>query len=298
MKFISKLKNHYNNIPIPPELGLKVACALKQAPPPKRIKYGLRWAIGVASCIVCIFGMFVAFLNTSPAFAQTMQDIPILKNVAQVCTFREYQFHEETYEADVKIPALVGLNNPDLEKFLNEELSHNAQEFITQFEQDVADLKAAYGEDAAHINIISDYQVTCNNDTALSFTVMMYYGAGSSNTTYHTYTIDQKTGQLLTLSDLFLEDSNFTEVLYQNIVQQMEQQMAQDSSLTYWIGENENGFSFKELDENHSFYLNEENQLVIPFDKYEVAPGYMGTPHFEISTESIASILKPDSILS
>ena len=41
------------------------------------------------------------------------------------------------------------------------------------------------------------------------------------------------------------------------------------------------------------FYFNKENDLVIPFDKYEVAPGYMGTSEFVVDKDLIMKFLHP-----
>lgn len=42
---------------------------------------------------------------------------------------------------------------------------------------------------------------------------------------------------------------------------------------------------------NQNFYINEEVKFVISFDKYEVAPGYMGVQEFVVPTEAITDIL-------
>ena len=43
---------------------------------------------------------------------------------------------------------------------------------------------------------------------------------------------------------------------------------------------------------NENFYISEEGTLTLVFDKYEIAPGYMGSVEFEIPTEVIADIVK------
>ena len=39
---------------------------------------------------------------------------------------------------------------------------------------------------------------------------------------------------------------------------------------------------FTELSPDAKFYINGEGNVVIVFDEYEIAPGYMGFPEFEI----------------
>ena len=47
---------------------------------------------------------------------------------------------------------------------------------------------------------------------------------------------------------------------------------------------------FKKIAENQDFYINSNNDLVICFDEYEVAPGYMGPVEFVIPKEIVNSL--------
>lgn len=49
---------------------------------------------------------------------------------------------------------------------------------------------------------------------------------------------------------------------------------------------------FEAIKEDQNFYLNEEGQIVICFDEYEVAPGYMGLVEFAVDEEAVADIRK------
>lgn len=44
---------------------------------------------------------------------------------------------------------------------------------------------------------------------------------------------------------------------------------------------------FKKIKPNQNFYINKQHPLVIAFDKYEVAQGYMGLVEFKILTKLI-----------
>ena len=50
--------------------------------------------------------------------------------------------------------------------------------------------------------------------------------------------------------------------------------------------------TFKAITDETSFYLNEQDEIVIAFDEYEVAPGYMGCVEFVIPGEVTAGIRK------
>lgn len=90
-------------------------------------------------------------------------------------------------------------------------------------------------------------------------------------------------GKIVTLADLF-QDPAFYEEAEQDIRQKMKARMENNESEIYWVDDG----MFKDclkIGRTHHFFWNEDGELVIPFDKYEVAPGYMGTPEFTVSRE-------------
>ena len=49
---------------------------------------------------------------------------------------------------------------------------------------------------------------------------------------------------------------------------------------------------FTEIDANQKFYINSDGNIVIGFEKYEVAPGAAGNPEFEIPAHIVEGIRK------
>ena len=45
---------------------------------------------------------------------------------------------------------------------------------------------------------------------------------------------------------------------------------------------------FESIDEDQTFYLNQAGNAVVVFEKYEIAPGYMGMQEFEIPLPTAA----------
>lgn len=74
----------------------------------------------------------------------------------------------------------------------------------------------------------------------------------------------------------------------------MNEIMTKDSNKIDWVENAEIGQDLVTPDGKHNFYRNKDGNLVIVFDKYEVAPGSMGTPEFVIKKEDISNILKPE----
>ena len=97
----------------------------------------------------------------------------------------------------------------------------------------------------------------------------------------------------VTLEDLFVEGSDYISAISENIKTQMQEQMAADEGVIYFLDNDDMPeFNFQGITEQTNFYFNEKDELVIAFDEYEVAPGSMGAPEFVIPQEVTAAILK------
>lgn len=116
---------------------------------------------------------------------------------------------------------------------------------------------------------------------------------GSGNTYYEYYHVDRRTGKIVKLEDLFDGDA-YRPVIEENIREQMRRQMEEDENVAYFIKMESFGKDFVEVDEDHNFYFNAQGELVIPFDKYEIAPGSMGCPEFTIPTDLIRGEIREE----
>lgn len=282
-----ELKNEYMNINIPDELQLTVQNALEEGKRmSKRRNSWIKWA-GIAAVMVLVF---TASCNMNPAAARALSDIPIVKNIISVLTFREYQVNDDTFHADIKTPAVIGLDNHVLQDSLNAKYLKENQELYKEFISDMGDIKAI-GE--GHLGVESGYEIKTDNDKILSISRWVVNTVGSSSTTKKFDTIDKQREILITLPSLF-QDNSYIEVISENIKQQMREQMKNDSDKTYWVtGTDQELFMepFTSIARDQSFYINNDGKLVISFDKYEVAPGYMGVVEFIIPTEVISDLL-------
>ena len=74
----------------------------------------------------------------------------------------------------------------------------------------------------------------------------------------------------------------------------MKRETELDSNKVYWFDESIIGEDYVAVDSEHNFYFTENRDIVIVFDKYEVAPGYMGTPEFTVNRELFKDLIKPE----
>lgn len=290
-KNLQELKKEYNEIPIPDELDFIVRKAFKDSgvyKPRKKTIYK-RLRVTAASLALSI-GVLTVGINSSPAFADKLSEIPVVDSIVKVLTFKEYNIDEDKYKADIKIPSIEGLENKALEDSLNEKYLSENKKLYEEFISDMEDLKEI---DGGHLGVESGYVVKTDNDNILSIGRYVVNTVGSSSTTFEYDTIDKKNEILITLPSLF-KDNKYIEIISENIKEQMREQMKIDSKKNYWIAdENGNGNMdiFKEISENQNFYINDQSQLVISFNKYEVAPGYMGIVEFIIPTDILSDTL-------
>ncbi|PFH87189.1 anti-sigma factor [Bacillus sp. AFS088145] len=234
--------------------------------------------------------LFVLSINTSSTFAKTLSNVPILGNVVNVLTFTEYTVDEPTYKADLKVPAVNNLKNKDLEQSLNKKYLEENKKLYDQFMKETESVKKDSG---AHLGIDSGYEVKTDNEDILSIERYVVNTAASSSTTMRFDTIDKKKEILLSLPILF-KDNSYVKIISENIKEQMKEQMKKDESKVYWIPQANLDYSidpFVTIKDNQNFYINKDHKLVISFDKYEVAPGYMGVVEFTIPTDVLSKVL-------
>jgi hypothetical protein len=281
-KKLEKLRSDYKNVPIPDNLDIIVKKAIKRS---IQKRFPLKSITGFFTA-----ALIVLSINTSSTFAKTLSNVPIIGNVVNVLTFTEYTVDEPTYKANLKVPAVNNLKNKDLEQSLNKKYLEENKKLYNQFMKETESVKKDSG---AHLGIDSGYEVKTDNEDILSIERYVVNTAASSSTTMKFDTIDKKKEILLSLPILF-KDKSYVKIISENIKEQMIDQMKKDESKVYWIPEANLDYSidpFVSIKDNQNFYINNDHKLVISFDKYEVAPGYMGIVEFTIPTDVLSKVI-------
>ena len=289
-KNLEKLKKDYLETPIPDELDFVVRKALKQGRIKMTKKNNMKKIVATAASIAVLTVGATIGINTNPALAESLSKVPVVGSIVKVLSFEEFKVEEDTYHADIKVPQIDGLENKELESSLNKKYMKENKKLYDDFMKEVKELKEAGG---GHLGVDSGYIVKTDNDDILSIGRYVVNTVASSSTVIKYDTIDKKNEILITLPSLFKDDS-YIEIISENIKEQMLENNKRDEYNIYWvhgIEEMENMELFERISDTQNFYINEENKLVISFDKYEVAPGYMGVVEFVIPTEVLSDIL-------
>ena len=284
MKNFNKAKSEYESIFAPESFKKRISAI-------SRLEKVKKAVLKVAATAACLAAVFVAALNISPRFAYAMSDIPVIKEVVSVVTFGKYEHKENGYEAKIVTPKIEGLLDKELENKLNSEFKENANSIIAAYESDVKELKKEFGEETVHMAIESNYEVKTDNDKILALDVYIFTAAGSSNTKHSFYNIDKTSGKLLSLSDMFKKGADYITPISEYITSEMRRMNKEEDGL-FWIGDEQEFFEgFKKIKPDQNFYINNDGQIVICFDKYEVSAGAQGCPEFVIPNDIIKNIL-------
>lgn len=290
-KNMQKLKEDYLNTPIPKSLGFIVDKTLKERRIKMKKQKNIRNVLITLTSTAAVFTLVAVGVNTSPAIADSLGDIPIIKSIIKVLSFKEYRVDEDNYSGDIVVPEIEGLENKNLQDVLNEKYVKENKELYNKFIDEIEQLKASGG---GHLGVDSGYVVKTDTDEIFSIARYISTTAASSDMEMKYDTISKKDNVLVTLPSLF-KDDRYVMNISKYIKEQMIEHNEEDKEKVYWIKEIEGSEDlleyFKEISPNQSFYINKDGKLVISFDKYEVAPGYMGVVEFIIPTEIISDVL-------
>lgn len=284
MKKIEQLKKSYKEVEIPPELEDVVNMSIRQAKRRKRspLKH---WTIGVAAASA----LFIGSINISPAMANAFANIPVLGSIVEVLTVQQLTIEEENYQAELNTPAIQGLENEELQTILNEKYLEENKALFEKFEQEMAEMKQ---NGNGHLGVNTIYEVKTDTEQIFSLARYEVHTNASSSTSLKYDTIDKQRNILITLPSLF-KDDQYIEVISSYIAKEMQRQMEADQTTSYFLDDEFTG-DFEQIKPNQNFYITADHKLVISFDQYEVAPGYMGVVTFIIPSELLTDLLVND----
>lgn len=278
---IHELRTEYQEIPVPPEARERLLAGIRQAkaetageasisrkPAFTLYPFLKRTGMGAAAAMITI----TVLTNLNPSMASAMEKLPLIGPIARVVTFRTYENTTNQFEAHIQVPQISGSEIP-----ANQSIQEYADQLIALYE---AELQASDGQ--GNYALESSYQVVTDTDQYLSLRINTTQTMASGAQFVKIFTIYKPTGQVISLKELLEGSEDKLTAVSDHIKEQMVQQMAEDDSKVYFYKSDMPETDFKGLTGDESFYFNHKGQLVIAFDEYQVAPGYMGAVEFTI----------------
>lgn len=174
--------------------------------------------------------------------------------------------------AKIYYPQVIGLNNKNIEHFINETIFNLVNYLVQQqYEQQGTN---------AFIEMIGTFEIKTNERNILSLSLANYayaYEHAHGLTLMKSLTFNIQTGKQYELADLFKQGSNYVEVLSKKIHEQISER---DIPILN---------DFSTISPNQDFYIADKS-LVIYFQLYEITPYYIGIPMFPISVYTLENI--------
>ncbi|RGQ64320.1 RsiV family protein [Enterocloster bolteae] len=296
MRQIEDARKRYEEIPIPAELSGRVRAAIvrseekrksqRQRIPTVRIRRKHRiWGTcaGMAAALVLVF---TTALNTNTAFAEMAAGLPVIGAAARILTFRSYERDEGDWKISVEIPSveMIAKDTNGLDSALNQEIYDLCSQYADEAVERAREYKKAFMEtggteeewEAHDINIHVGYEIKAQTEAYLSFAVQGTENWSSAYSETKYYNIDLKDNKMVTLADVLGHD--YARIADESILRQMEN-MEEKEGIAFW-SKSEGGFTG--VTDKTVFYMNEKENPVIVFDKYEIVPGAYGKLEFEI----------------
>ena len=273
-KWHENLRKQYEAVPVPDEAKKRTEAGIRKAKEERmknNILHYFKRAGGTAAAAVAAIALLS---NTSPTIAQAMEQIPVIGAISQVVTFRTYENQTGHMEARVNVPEIEesGKTIP-----ANEEMDQYAQALIDEYEKTVRE-QAGEG----NYSLDSTYETVFENDKYVCIVVHTTVAQGGAAQFTKAFTIEKKNGESISLLELLENDESRLNAVSDSIKAQMREQMA---AVIYYLDSDMPEQDFKGLTGEESFYFSQNGELVVAFDEYQVAPGYMGAVEFTIPTE-------------
>lgn len=286
---LQQARQQYESIPVPSELSARLEQTIAEHPfveaTAPQNEYNIKKAHKkrrpfrpfVSLAAACTLLFFVT-VNINPAIAESVNEIPLLSNITRVFTGQSWSAEKDNGNLIVNQPTLDGSNalsqsiNAEIEKAVAQQTTA-AQQRQNEYHNEFIATGGTEEEWKQHdLRTTIDYQVFTQNEQYLSFVVTSMDNWMASSAQYKYYNIDLQTNKLLTLQDLLGDD--YITIANQSIQQQMQQRMSEDENVMF--------DDFTTIRPDVSFYINNAGNPIIVFEKYEVGPGAMGQPEFEI----------------
>lgn len=264
----------------------------------KQEKRKNRYLLAAVKAAAAVAAVFIILPNTSAKVAYAMSGIPVVGRIVDAVTFRNYQYEDERHKADVEVPELVVTETaPQQEAEKTQALQKTTEEINKEIEeitnQIITEFQTELKKEEGYQDVVVKSEVLATTEKYFALKLICYQAAGSGAEWNYFYTVDLDSGKRIALKDLFVDGADYIDIISENIKEQMREQMAADDSVMYWLDDEEvPEWNFKQITDETSFYVNQNDEVVIAFNEGDVGPMSMGCVEFVIPSEILKDIRK------
>ncbi len=192
----------------------------------------------------------------------------------------------DNWSIDISVPALSGMADTAAQTNLNAYLLTIKDEMMADYEKNVASAEQSIAEgNEPHFSYQYSYDIVTDTETYFVFRISEFYAFGSSTTLNQYFTLDKNSGKLLNFDQDVVTSSEQLDNVRGQILAQMEALMNAGEGIFFFDDSLDTAMS--KISELNHWYFNSDGNLVITFDKYDIGPGVMGCPEFEIAAQPV-----------
>ena len=134
---MNRFRNEYENIEIPDELEFLVRTTIKEQEKKMKRKNIINKSV-IAAAVAGV--VFVGSINLSSEISYALSEVPVLGSIVRVLTFKTFELKDNNFDAELKTPAIEGLDS-NLEAILNEKYLDENQKLYDDFMKEIDELK-------------------------------------------------------------------------------------------------------------------------------------------------------------
>lgn len=226
--------------------------------------------------ILSVLGMIL----TATLFLGNVQNVnaaSIKDNTSEIQIVENNSNKDLNYlKEDIKSLQFKGGHDEQKINLLNQKINSDISSSVTEAENISKESFDMFGNESAgfpyQINL--QYKITNNSDSLISLysDFYNYTGGAHGNTVRYAYTVDKEKEEILSLKDLFTKGYDYKKIIHDEIKKQINIDPEK-----YYDSTNQ----FQGITDEQSFYIDEDN-LVIYYQQYEIAPYCSGIPEFKI----------------
>lgn len=214
--------------------------------------------------VIFLIAVILVFMAVVPTAAVDIISLPLEKT------------EEDVYQIEAEIPILMELNHKNIQDEYNDLFRDNILTFIEYTIEMARESQRDFAEaDFPMREFVGRVDYSLKNTAqilSIKFDYYQYTGGAHGNPYSLSYNIDLSTGEDLKLID-FLEQKNMTLAEVEEFIQS---EIKEEADIYF-----QDDYGFQSLDKDQCYYL-EDNELVVYFQPYAIAPYSTGMPEFRI----------------
>lgn len=248
-------------------------------------------AMYVGTLILLICPSLMASKTKSPRTTPGTAIFVMAHDSSIITETKQFDYNEYGLKLTMQVPQINGLKDSKFEKKINRELIKAAKERKNEAVKEAMTYNKEIIRDGLQpvpFEYIENYSVIPSIDPYYIIGLFKYQYSGGAHGINHVdyMTINTETSKVIELKDLFKETVNYQTIINDMIKKQIE---VRTQAGEYFFTGSE---GFSSIKEDQPFFINQNGDLVIVFNVYEVASYASGTQFFVLPHKELLPYMK------